>query len=67
VGSQKIVFDRWRNFLTPKNFGLCEAQIETPPPINRGRQTAICFGGEIAVLVFWLKFLKALQNYLLFM
>jgi len=66
--SQKIVFHRWRDFLTPKNFGLCEAQIETPRPRPVGGSSdSDLLLWQIAVLVFWLKFLKALRNYLLLM
>ena len=32
----QIVCSSLRNFLTPKNFGLCKTQIETPPPIFIG-------------------------------
>jgi hypothetical protein len=32
----KIVCSFLRDFLTPKNFGLCRAQIKTPPPIFIG-------------------------------
>ncbi len=31
-----MVCSSLRNFLMPKNFGLCEAQIETPPPDKSG-------------------------------
>jgi len=49
LGIGKIVCSSLRNFLTPKNFGLCRAQIKTP---RFARRTVICLKGKEPSLFF---------------